>query len=126
MATIQTEGLDHFAVTVSDLERSERFYRDVLGLQRVFADEWAEPVMMMTSTGSGVALFHAEPGPPGERPPVRVVHVAFRVDRAMFAVARQVLVEVGLEPEFEDHGVAHSIYFPDPDGHRLELTTYEV
>ncbi len=126
MATIRTQGLDHFAVTVRDLERSERFYRDVLGLERVFADEWAEPVMMMTAAGSGVALFQAEPGPPGERQPVRVVHVAFRVDRAMFDLARQVLPDVGLEPQFEDHGVAHSIYFPDPDGHRLELTTYEV
>lgn len=126
MATIRTQGLDHFAVTVRDLARSERFYRDVLGLERVFADEWAEPVMMMTAAGSGVALFQAEPGPLGERQPVRVVHVAFRVDRAMFDLARQVLPDVGLEPQFEDHGVAHSIYFHDPDGHRLELTTYEV
>jgi catechol 2,3-dioxygenase-like lactoylglutathione lyase family enzyme len=126
VATIRTQGLDHFAVTVRDLERSERFYRDVLGLERVFADEWVEPVMMTATTGSGVALFQAEAGPPGARPPVRVVHVAFRVERSMFDLAREVLAELGLEPEFEDHGVAHSIYFPDPDGHRLELTTYEV
>jgi catechol 2,3-dioxygenase-like lactoylglutathione lyase family enzyme len=126
MGPIRTLGLDHFAVTVADLERSERFYRDVLGLERVFAEEWAERVMMMAPTGSGVALFQAEPGSSGERPPVRVVHVAFRVDRAMFDLAREVLGEIGLSPEFEDHGVAHSIYFPDPDGHRLELTTYEV
>ena len=25
-----------------------------------------------------------------------------------------------------DHGVAHSLYFVDPDGNRLELTTYDV
>ena len=29
-------------------------------------------------------------------------------------------------PRLEDHGVAHSLYFADPDGHRLELTTYEI
>jgi catechol-2,3-dioxygenase len=28
--------------------------------------------------------------------------------------------------DFQDHDVSHSIYFSDPDGHRLELTTYEV
>jgi len=28
--------------------------------------------------------------------------------------------------EFQNHGIAHSIYFRDPDGHELEITTYEV
>jgi catechol 2,3-dioxygenase-like lactoylglutathione lyase family enzyme len=27
---------------------------------------------------------------------------------------------------FMDHATAHSIYFADPDGHRLEITTYEL
>jgi catechol 2,3-dioxygenase-like lactoylglutathione lyase family enzyme len=27
--------------------------------------------------------------------------------------------------ECQDHHIAHSIYFSDPDEHRLELTTYE-
>jgi catechol-2,3-dioxygenase len=26
----------------------------------------------------------------------------------------------------QDHGVSHSIYFEDPDGVELELTTYEL
>ena len=25
-----------------------------------------------------------------------------------------------------DHGACHSVYFDDPDGHQIELTTYEV
>ena len=32
----------------------------------------------------------------------------------------------GIAFEFQDHGVSHSIYFQDPDGLQLELTTYEV
>jgi catechol 2,3-dioxygenase-like lactoylglutathione lyase family enzyme len=28
--------------------------------------------------------------------------------------------------EFQDHGAAHSIYFEDPDGLRVELATYDV
>ena len=27
---------------------------------------------------------------------------------------------------FSDHGASHSLYFRDPDGHLVELTTYEV
>jgi len=28
--------------------------------------------------------------------------------------------------EFQDHVIAHSIYFQDPDGHEIEITTYEI
>jgi catechol-2,3-dioxygenase len=28
--------------------------------------------------------------------------------------------------EFQDHEISHSIYFRDPDGHRIEITTYEL
>jgi catechol 2,3-dioxygenase-like lactoylglutathione lyase family enzyme len=125
MTGIRTQGLDHVALAVRDLERSERFYREVLGLERVYEEEWPVPAMM-TGAGSGIALFEAQAGPDREPQPVRVLHVAFRVDRATFEQARQFLCDEGLAPRLEDHGVAHSLYFADPDGHRLELTTYEV
>jgi len=32
----------------------------------------------------------------------------------------------GIKFEFQDHEIAHSIYFRDPDGHQLEITTYQV
>jgi catechol 2,3-dioxygenase-like lactoylglutathione lyase family enzyme len=52
-------------------------------------------------------------------------HIAFRVGRASFEAARERLPQRGVEVRFSDHGQSHSIYFTDPDGHRLELTTYE-
>jgi catechol 2,3-dioxygenase-like lactoylglutathione lyase family enzyme len=52
--------------------------------------------------------------------------VAFRVDRENFEAAQADLERRGISFEFSDHGAAHSIYFLDPDGLRLELTTYEV
>lgn len=32
----------------------------------------------------------------------------------------------GIACEFQDHGIAHSIYFCDPDGHQIEITTYDL
>jgi catechol 2,3-dioxygenase-like lactoylglutathione lyase family enzyme len=52
-------------------------------------------------------------------------HVAFRLGRGDFERARTELTERGLAPKYEDHGIAWSIYVHDPDGHRVELTTYE-
>jgi catechol-2,3-dioxygenase len=48
------------------------------------------------------------------------------VDRENFDAAQDDLRSRGIAFEFEDHEVSHSIYFEDPDGLRVELTTYEV
>ena len=32
----------------------------------------------------------------------------------------------GIKFGFQDHEISHSIYFDDPDGHKLEITTYEL
>src|SRR5437763_16381564 len=116
------EGIDHVALAVRDQKASEQWYREVLGLSREFADEWGDtPVALMTG-GSGFALFRAPPA--DERQLVR--HVALRVDRANFEAAQEDFRGRGISFEFQDHGAAHSIYFEDPDGLQLELTTYDV
>jgi catechol 2,3-dioxygenase-like lactoylglutathione lyase family enzyme len=122
-APFRTQGLDHVALSVADLERSERFYGDLLGLERTY-EQWHEPKFMVTD-GSGLALFRSEDAG-GDHPGPQVLHVAFRVDRAAFEAAQDALRSRDIDFDFSDHGVCHSIYFDDPDGHKLELTTYEV
>ena len=128
MEPLRTEGLDHVAITVADVERSHSFYAGVLGLERAY-DEWHVPVFMLAG-GSGLALFpresHPGSGDDTGPPEIRVMHIAFRVDRQQFDRARSELPSVGIDYRFADHGACHSIYFPDPDGHEIELTTYEV
>jgi catechol 2,3-dioxygenase-like lactoylglutathione lyase family enzyme len=127
VAKYGNQGLDHVAIAASDVERSQRFYADVLGFERAHS-EWDVPVVM-AANGTGVAIFHrdlhAADGDPGD-PDVRILHIAFRVNSEGLARAREELAERGMEVRFSDHGISHSIYFTDPDGHQLELTTYEV
>lgn len=125
MTEIRTQGLDHVALSVRDLAASERWYRAVLGLERVHADVWDIPVFLVAE-GSGLALFSARGDEASDEPAVRILHIAFRVDRAGFEAAQQALHEREIPIRLEDHGVSHSLYFRDPDGHRLELTTYEI
>jgi catechol 2,3-dioxygenase-like lactoylglutathione lyase family enzyme len=117
----EVQGIDHVALLVSDQEASKAWYRDVLGLRRAFAEEWGDTPAVMMAKDSGFALFKAR-APGG--PPVH--HVALRVDRENFEAAQAQLHSRGIRFEFQDHGAAHSIYFEDPNGLRLELTTYEL
>ena len=118
--------LDHVSLNVSDRPRSIAWYRDVLGLEQrgeARRDDW--PVFM-GEFGACVALFQAQVET-AERAPesTGLRHVAFTVGRDDLASAQTRLREHGVEFRFEDHGNAHSVYFPDPDGNVIELTTYD-
>jgi catechol 2,3-dioxygenase-like lactoylglutathione lyase family enzyme len=117
------QGIDHVALTVSDQEVSKKWYGDVLGLRREFVEEWGDTPAVLAAQEGGFALFKAAPG--ANRGPL-VRHVALRVDRANFEAAQEEFRERGISFAFQDHGASHSIYFEDPDGLQLELTTYEV
>ena len=55
-----------------------------------------------------------------------MLHLAFRADSENFLAAQRELEKRGIKFEFQDHEISHSIYFRDPDGHQLEITTYEL
>jgi catechol 2,3-dioxygenase-like lactoylglutathione lyase family enzyme len=124
---MRLEGLDHIAMGVRDIERSAKWYIDVLGLERLHDGMWNGVPTFIGKGNTGIALFPAdhEPKTSAHRE-IRMLHLAFRADRQNFLAAQQELKERGIKFEFEDHEIAHSIYFRDPDGHQLEITTYEV
>ena len=129
MARFNISALDHVAIGVADVDRSCAFYARVLGFERLFP-EWDMPVFMGTD-GFGLAIFHesVHPSPTpadGEPQAVRILHFAFRVDREGFAAAKRELAGEDFKLTVSDHGLSHSLYFRDPDGHLIELTTYEV
>ena len=123
---MELQRLDHVSLNVSDRRRSIAWYRDVLGLEQrgePRQDDW--PVFM-GEFGACVALFQAQVETPERQPEsTGLRHVAFMVARDDLARAQERLDEHGVEFRFEDHGNAHSVYFPDPDGNVIELTTYE-
>lgn len=125
----EVQRLDHVAITVSDTARSIRWYSEVLGLEHSSA--WEGDPQMMCAGDTCVALFSAS-GPgvvvsdDDKRSKLTMRHFAFRVDRANFEKAQGDFREQGIGFEFADHGACHSIYITDPDGHAIELTTYEV
>lgn len=126
---MKLEGIDHVALAVRDLERSIRWYAEVLGLERRHADVWGDVPAFIGAGTTSLALFPVRDGaaqPPPGRNTITMLHLAFRVDRRNFIEARAELERRGIAVEFQDHQISHSIYFEDPDGHQLEITTYDL
>lgn len=123
------ESIDHVALAVRDVRRAAAWYQDVLGLERLYEEAWGDYPAVVGAGGTAIALFPVEGDQPKGRPgrdTLAMRHLAFRVDAANFARARQALEARGIALAFQDHGIAHSIYFHDPDGHELEITTYDL
>lgn len=125
---LEVQRLDHVALLVRDVERAARWYQDVLGLDRQYEEVWGSFPAVVGKGGTSLALFPVDsptPKPPPDRGTICVRHIAFRVDGANFLAAQAALQRHGIAFNFEDHQVARSIYFKDPDGHQLEITTYD-
>jgi catechol 2,3-dioxygenase-like lactoylglutathione lyase family enzyme len=124
---MQLEGIDHLALGVRDIERSVKWYNEVLGLERLHEGAWNGVPTFIGKGNTGLALFPAsQEAKPSNHREIRMLHLAFRANRQNFLAAQRELEKRGIKFEFQDHEIAHSIYFRDPDGHQLEITTYEL
>ncbi len=102
---------DHIAVNSTNIQRSVEWYCKSLGCVVEYADEtWA----MINCDGTKLALVLE-----GSHPP----HIAFKVkDRKTLLEYKNHLENNGINVlGVVDHSIFHSIYFFDPNGHRLEL-----
>ena len=131
-------GIHHVAYRCRDAAETVRFYQDVLGMafttafaeDRVPSTHEPDPYMHVfldAGRGNVLAFFELptrEPMGRDENTPTWVQHIAFEVESLeALESTRQRLLERGIEVVGPtDHGLFRSIYFFDPNGHRLELT----
>ena len=146
------QRLHHIAYRCRDAQRTVDFYTKVIGLKyvaglvppesrsspswplnepgrppRKVVGEPADSIHIFFELGDGSYLaFFDVPGPEDEpeRTPWWVKHIAFETQSMeKLRAAKQRLEAHGVQvlgPK--DHDLCQSIYFMDPDGHRLEIT----
>ena len=124
---IELKGIGHVLLRVRDMERSKKFYSDILGFQVMEEDpEHGGTFMALAGHAHTLDLFPVQgpetvmPRTPGR---VGVHHVAFVVDgEEALRRAYWSLEEHGVEiTRAVDHVSQKSIYFHDPDGNLLEI-----
>jgi catechol 2,3-dioxygenase-like lactoylglutathione lyase family enzyme len=125
---LDLQGIDHVALSVRDVEQSRRWYIDVLGFEHRYPGMWDGVPVFVGKGATALALFPVQSASPLPRPrsSITMLHLAFRTNRDGFVAAQDELNARGIAFQFQDHEISHSIYFRDPDGHELEITTYEV
>ncbi len=129
------KGLHHNAYRCRDSEETRRFYEDFLGLPLSHTLEIKETLSgRKTETlhtfyrlddGSYLAFFEA-PDMDFEfkRQHDYDLHIALEVERAVLDKKFAEGKARGIETRgVSDHGFIHSIYFRDPNGYVIELTT---
>ena len=115
--------LQHLVLWVSDVERSVRFYRDVLGFEVKTRYPNAAFLKIPGSADDHHLGLFEQTGVPGPDEGVaRMYHSAWEVGEIADLVrARQRLTAAGALVGSSDHGVSLSLYAKDPDGLEFEV-----
>jgi catechol 2,3-dioxygenase len=117
--------IGHVHLKVSDLERSLKFYRDLLGFQ--LTSMYGEQAAFISAGGYhhhiGLNTWHSRNAPPASRNGVGLYHVAIRYPgRRDLAVIFDRLRRANYPfTGASDHGVSEALYLNDPDNNGIEL-----
>jgi catechol 2,3-dioxygenase-like lactoylglutathione lyase family enzyme len=124
--------LDHVVIHVSDWERSDAFYRDVLGAELIEKGDdgpgrhyrLGDQQLNVHGPGMDPHPVAATPVRPGNS------DLCFVWDGPIEAAREHlerhgVEVEEGPVPQYGGRGEGTSVYFRDPDGSLLEFISYE-
>jgi len=120
--------LDHCVIHVTDWERSNAFYRDVLGAELVrrpngWAYRFGDAQLNLHGPGFKPAEVARLPVMPGNS------DLCFEwqgpiADAVQHLNHRQITIERGPLERFGAKGAGMSVYFRDPDGSLLEFISY--
>jgi catechol 2,3-dioxygenase len=117
--------IGHVHLKVADLERSLKFYRDLLGFQVM--QYYGSSAVFISAGGYhhhiGLNTWYSKNGSPPAPHSTGLFHTAIlyptRKDLAI-ALKRLVAASYPLTGA-SDHGVSHALYLDDPDGNGVEL-----
>jgi catechol 2,3-dioxygenase-like lactoylglutathione lyase family enzyme len=137
MPRINITELDHIVLNVSDIDRSLKFYTEVLGLHGERVGEFRAGKVGFPSvrinSGTIIDLFpkkESSPALPVEKNNGNLNHFCLVVEANDFAgivdylKENNITVREGPVSRWGARGRATSVYFLDPDGNEIEIRCY--
>lgn len=125
---IKLDGMSHTGFDVEDLDRTQRFYTEVLGAKVEWRRDTGRTRLMKLYVGNlGLSIPERPKGSPKPDVPF-AIHFAFKADPADVEESIEHVKSCGVEV---DGPVGHgnepqnvSWFFSDPDGYRLEIEAH--
>jgi catechol 2,3-dioxygenase-like lactoylglutathione lyase family enzyme len=119
----KTEGVLHFTIPVKNLDRSEKFYTEMLGFEKVGR---TDRIVFMRAGDDFFNLTYSENPITLNAEGRHEIHSAFRVTPQIFEETLRLLPAKGIEifkQEDRQQGVfvGRSAYIRDPDGNVIEF-----
>ncbi len=120
---LKTQGVVHFTIPVKDLDRSERFYTEIMGMERLRRNN--HMIFMRANQDCFVLTYSEKPIDPNAGN-AHDIHHAFRVTAQEYDRAKAFLSEQGIQIFKEEDRRSgtfqgRSAYFHDPDRNVLEI-----
>jgi catechol 2,3-dioxygenase-like lactoylglutathione lyase family enzyme len=122
---VKVKKIGHFVYEVSDIERSVRFWTEVMGFEVTESNELGIVFLHYGSDHHGIGLIATDAKRRGELPASKLQHLALEVENVeALLAARDYLKRNNVPIVFEGRKGAGSNYglnFLDPDGNQFEL-----
>jgi len=119
------QEIGHLVLNVTDVERSTKFYRDVVGFQLArYRPDGSGAFLTCGVVHHNLALFRAPvDARPVQKGQIGLNHFAFKVDnyQALQEIHTRLTAAGATIDHIVDHGMTRSVYFMDPDGIMMEL-----
>lgn len=123
--SLSVSGISHLVLEVSDLQRGEEFYREILGFEILGRDRWPDAGRnsLLATAGDQHVILSESAAPATLRE--SGVHQAYRAARASRDAIAKKLAAHGTEifhyKEDRPAEAEDNFYCHDPDGNRLQL-----
>lgn len=133
MIVSRIRGLGEIALRVTDLDRMQAFYEQIVGLQLMkrfptsaffrIAEGVGGHTQILALFDRGDRRFSSD-----ERPPTTLDHLAFAIVQEDFADEKRRIEELRVPMEFAEHSWVQwrSFYISDPEGNKVEWVCFDA
>ena len=112
------KGINHITLSVKDVDQSFEFYTQILGFKPVV--KWPKGAYLLAGD-LWFCLFLDDNTRKSKLP--EYTHIAFTISEQNFKVMSERIKKSGAKIWQENQTEGDSLYFVDPNGHKLEIHT---